>query len=139
MAKTRSYQVSGGRIHFKCPNCQARRLLGVAGNIRRRSIKCHSCDARISAILNRRQRPREQQFGRVILICYDSSQLEVDLFDISTSGVGFEIALRDLTKIAMGDKIQLRCPWNPLLVDRGGYEIRSIQGRRVGAARLRKF
>jgi hypothetical protein len=93
----------------------------------------------VFCVLNRRHVLREQQYGRVTLVTYDGTQLEVDLFDISTRGVGFEVATRDLSKISSGQKVQIKCNWNPLLLDKGGYEIRSIQGRRVGAERVRKF
>jgi hypothetical protein len=139
MARTRTYRVTQGRIQFKCPECQAKRLIGVPPNVRRRSIKCHKCSSQVSCILNRRVIQREQQFGRVALILYDGRLLDVDLFDVSLYGVGFEISARDLTKIAVGNKIQLKSNWNPLLLDKGGYKICSIKGRRVGAEKVRKF
>lgn len=63
------------------------------------------------------------------------NQYEVDLFDISPRGVGFEVDGRFGVKIEVGRDIELRCSWNPLLFKQGRYIVKSVRGQRVGAER----
>ncbi|SDO36161.1 hypothetical protein [Desulforhopalus singaporensis] len=138
MAKKRTYRVVDGRMNFVCPECHTRRLVGVSPHLKNRSIKCHKCSTVVSCTLNRRETIREQQFGKVLLTRYDRSVVEVNLLDISTWGVGFELPFRELKKLSVGERIEFRCPWNPKLLGSSAYVIRAINGRRVGAERLRK-
>jgi len=62
-------------------------------------------------------------------------QAEVDLFDISAHGVGFEMDIRSGIKISVGQEIQFKCSWNSRLLSQGRYVIKSIRGVRVGAER----
>ncbi len=65
----------------------------------------------------------------------DGKYIEVDLYDMSLNGIGFDISIRDISKITVGKEIQFRCTWNPRLLGQGRYIIRSIKGRRIGAQR----
>lgn len=138
MAKTRTLKVINGRIQFKCFNCQARRLIGVAQHVRRRSIKCHKCGEITKAILNRRMVQREQQYGNVLLYTMDGSEMEVSLFNISLHGVGFEVPIQLRQKLSVGQIVEFRCPWNPKLLSQVTYQIRSIVNQKVGAEKTRK-
>lgn len=138
MAKTRVFRVIQGRMQFKCHNCNAKRMIGVAPHVRRRTVRCHKCGEPTSCQLNRRIQPREQQFGKVHLSSMDGTEMEVNLFNISLYGVGFEIPVQQRTRISVGKVIQLRCAWNPTLVSKGTYVIKSVIGQRVGAERTQK-
>lgn len=108
-------------------------MAAVPPNIRSRSFRCHKCGDITRAVLNRRVAPREQQRGKAMVTTSDGREMEVDLFDISLYGVGFEISLREAGKISVGKELKFKCPWNPQLLSRGRYVIKSINGRRVGA------
>ncbi len=135
MPKTKTFRVIDGRMHFTCYNCGAKRMVGVAPGTRRQSIHCQKCGELSRCILNRRVEPRESQCGRVLLFLDDGRPLEVDLFDISPNGVGFDVSPRDARKITPGRDVELRCPWSPNLLGKGRFVIRTINGRRVGAFR----
>jgi len=68
----------------------------------------------------------------------DGKYIEVDLFDISLDGVGFDVAIRDVRKISVGNEIQFRCTWNSQLFSQGRYIVRSINGQKVGAQRIQR-
>lgn len=139
MAKIKSFQVVNGRIHFKCPACQGKRMLAVPPVIRQRTVKCHKCGESTRCGLNRRGAPRQIQSGRVMMFTNDGKYLDVDLYDISQTGVGFEIPFKEVMRINPGNEVYFRCTWNPFLLNRGRYKIQSIKGRRVGAARYSLF
>ncbi len=135
MAKTKTFRVVGGRIHFKCHACQNRRMVAVPPGVRKRSIRCNKCGEITRCDFNRREIPREQQRGKVLMSISDSSYIEVDLYDISLNGIGFDISIRDVRRISVGNEIQFRCTWNSKLFSQGRYIVRSIKGRRIGAQR----
>jgi hypothetical protein len=135
MGKTKTFRVVNGRVHFKCHSCQAKRMMAVPPGIRRRSVRCQKCGEITSCNFNRRQIPREQQRGKILISTNNSSDFEVDLYDISNSGIGFDVAARDIRKISVGAEVKFRCTWNSKLFARGRYVIRSIKGRRIGAQR----
>jgi len=131
-----SFQVTNGRIHFKCSNCQAKRMISVPTGVRQRSLRCHRCGEITRCSFNRRYTGRERQSGKVLLYTGDGSQFEIDLYDISQRGVGFELHAKDIRRVAVGREVSFRCPWNPLLLSQGRYRIKSISGRRVGAEKV---
>lgn len=131
MPKTKAFQVIEGRIHFKCSSCQAKRIVAVPSGSRRRSVRCQKCGEILNCALNRRKVERNQQSGRVLLLV-NNSNAEVDLFDISKKGVGFELDVRRGLKITEGREVQFKCTWNPRLFSQGRYVVKSIKGSRVG-------
>ena len=133
MAKTKTFRVVDGRIHFKCYSCGGKRMVAVPQHVRNRSFRCQKCGELTRCILNRRLDQREQQLGKVLVTTPDDTELEADLADISLYGVGFDIPLRVAKKISVGKEVKFRCPWNPRLLSRGQYIVTSIKGRRVGA------
>ena len=135
MSKTQIFRVVSGRIHFKCHACQAKRMVTIPPEVRQRSIRCQKCGELTRASFNRRVALREQQRGKVLVSTGNSSNLEVDLYDISLYGIGFDVAPRDIRKMAVGAEVQFRCTWNPRLLSQGRYIVRSIKGRRIGAQR----
>jgi PilZ domain len=132
MPKSKTFRVMDGRMIFKCPCCQYRRMIAVAPGLRRRLVSCQGCGKKISCILNRRQIERTSQSGRVYVLA-GGSQNEADLSDISAQGVGFEMDARSGLKIAVGREIEFKCTWNPRLLNHGRYVVRSVRGTRVGA------
>lgn len=75
---------------------------------------------------------RSSQTGRVFLLV-SGGQAEVELVDISTVGVGFEIDVRSGLKIAMGRVIEFNCSWARQLFRNGRYVVRFVKGGRAGA------
>ncbi len=136
MAKTQTFRVVGGRIHFKCHMCQSKRMVTIPSEVRRRSIRCHKCGEITHANFNRRVVYREQQKGKVLMSPGNEKYFEVDLADISPDGVGFDVAFRDIRQLSVGKEIHFRCTWNSKLLNQGRYVIRSIKGRRIGAQRI---
>ena len=132
MGKTKSFRVENGRTLFKCHLCQSKRMVAVAPDVRTRSLRCSKCGESTRCIFNRRQEQREQQSGTVLLQTSDGRELMVDLFDISSKGVGFDLSSSDLNKITVGRDVQFKCTWNPQLFNQGRYVVRSITGQRVG-------
>ena len=136
MSKLRTFRVTNGRVQFRCPICKGRRMYSIPPDLRSRSLRCTNCGETTRCIFNRRVEEREQQGGRVQLFYDDGNQIEVDLVDISLDGLGFEIAVRDMMKIAVGGYVSFKCPWNPQLLSQGRYQVRSMKGQRIGAKRL---
>ncbi|MCP4338980.1 MAG: hypothetical protein GY799_08845 [Desulfobulbaceae bacterium] len=135
MSKTKIFRVVNGRVHFKCHSCQGKRMVAIPPGVRRRSIRCQKCGEITSCNFNRRLVPREQQRGKVLLSISNNIVIEVDLYDISNSGIGFDVAARDIRKISVGAEVQFRCTWNSKLFAGGRYVITSVKGRRIGAQR----
>jgi hypothetical protein len=111
-------------------------MQAIPHEVRRRSIRCHKCSEITHANFNRRLIQREQQRGKVLMSLRDGTHLDVDLFDISQNGVGFDMAMRDIRKVTVGNEIQFRCTWNSQLFGQKRYIIKSIKGRRIGAERI---
>lgn len=133
MGKSQTFRVVNGRAHFKCHACKAKRMVTIPPQVRTRSLRCHKCGELTRANFNRRIIPREQQRGKVLMELRDNISLEVDLYDISLYGVGFDVPMREVRKLSVGQEVQFRCSWNPRLFSQGRYIIRSIKGSRVGA------
>jgi len=135
MAKTKTFRVVNGRIHFKCHACQSKRMVAIPPGLRQRSIRCHKCSEITRANFNRRLISREPQKGKVLITIRDNDPIEVDLHDMSIYGIGFDVAQKDIRKIAVGNEVVFRCTWNRKLFRQGRYIIKSIKGRRIGAQR----
>ena len=103
--------------------------------IRKRSLRCNKCGEITRCNFNRRTIPREQQRGKIFMSVDDSNYIEVDLYDMSLNGIGFDISIRDIRKMTVGREIQFKCTWNPRLYGQGRYIVKSIKGRRIGAQR----
>ena len=108
----------------------------IPPGVRTRTLRCSKCGETTRCTFNRRVVEREQQSGKVLLFCDDGKEIEVNLFDISMDGLGFEVPIRDVMRIAVGRYVSFKCPWNPQLLSQGRYIIRSIRGQRVGAERV---
>lgn len=135
MGKTKSFRVENGRMLFKCHACQGKRMIAVGPGVRMRSIRCSKCGESTRCLFNRRLAQRESQSGTVLLLTSDGRELTVDLFDISLHGVGFDLSIRDTNKIAVGRHVQFKCSWNPQLLSKDRYVVRSVKGQRVGVER----
>ena len=131
MAKTITCRVVSNRLLFKCPSCLARRMLSLPENIHRKSIRCHKCGEISHCFLNRRQTPREAQAGKAVMVFNDGREVNIDLYDISLGGVGFDI-LSGSKGVSLSQEVRLKCAWNPRLLDQGRYVVKSVKGRRVG-------
>jgi len=138
MARSRTFRVVDGRMHFKCHSCQGRRLVTIPGEIRRRSIRCQKCGEITHCDFNRRQVNREQQKGKILVYTAANDHIEVDLHDMSIYGIGFDVSIRDIRKFSVGNELQFRCTWNSKLFSQGRYVVRSIKGRRIGAQCLKR-
>lgn len=136
MAKTKTFRVENGRMLFKCPACQGKRMFTVPSGVRSRSLRCNKCGESTRCIFNRRLIPRDQQNGAVLVQAGDGREIIADLADISIRGVGFDLGVRDTNKVTVGRDIYLKCPWNPSLFSNSRYVVRSIKGQRVGAEKI---
>ncbi len=133
MAKTKSFRVVNSRFHFKCCECQTKRIMTIGPAIRKRSIRCHKCKELTRCVFNRRLESREQQLGKVLLTITGGREFDASLYDNSPHGVGFNMSIRDVKRISVGMAINLRCPWNQNLLGYGPYIVTSIRGHRIGA------
>lgn len=131
MAKTITCRVVSNRLLFRCPSCLTRRMLSLPDNIRRKSIRCHKCGEISKCSMNRRQMPRESQAGKAVMVFNDGREVNIDLYDISPAGVGFDI-LSGSKGVSLSQEVRLKCAWNPRLLDQGRYVVRNVKGRRVG-------
>jgi len=136
MAKTKIFRVRNGRMQFKCPECQSKKMVAVSPRARRRSIKCHKCNETTNCDLNRRIVRREMQSGKLSMFNVDGKEMEVDLYDISDGGLGVELKVRDSLKISIGQKLKFKCGWNPRLVTSGYYKVCSVKDQRIGVIKL---
>ncbi len=139
MIKTKSFKVVSSRFHFKCGECQTKRMMSIGPAIRKRSIRCHKCKELTRCVFNRRLESRDQQLGKVLLTITGGRELDANLCDISPRGVGFNMSIRDVKKISVGMAINLRCPWNHNLLEYGHYIVTSIRGHRIGAKTKLRF
>ena len=137
MAKTQTFRVVKGRAQFECFLCQNKRNVAIPPSVWERSIRCHQCGETTRCNFNRREVLREQQCGKILLTTCEGHEMVADLFDISTRGVGFDVAFRDTKKITVGKELKFHCSWNPRLFSRGSYVVRAISGQRVGAQNIR--
>lgn len=126
-------RVDNRRIRFKCSFCQKRTTLSIPPNVCRKTITCFSCGEIIPCKLNRRIELRRKQSGKALLVTSEGQMIDVDLLDISSRGVGFNVAPKDMSRVTVGGEVNLRCAWNPRMFSRENYVIRSVIGRRVGA------
>ena len=134
MQKSRTFQVTERIILFQCPSCRARKRIAVASDRRRKTVCCQKCGSKTFCNLNRRQDPRTNQSG-LVLMMVGSNTTEVNLLDISINGAGIEMKLRSRAKVAVGNEVHLKCSWNPLLFSQKGYVIKSIRGIKIGMER----
>lgn len=68
------------------------------------------------------------------MLINEVNEVEVYLFDISFKGVGIEMSTvvpRSL-QLKIGQKVRLKCNWNQSLLSSGYFEVRNINGRKVG-------
>lgn len=136
MARTQTYSIINNRVHFKCPSCGTRKYLAAPRDLRRRSIRCHKCGERTKCLFNRRDRPRENQVGKAMLVLHTGNEIEIDLRDISMRGIGFDLPYGSARKVSVRQVVSFKCNWNPRLIGNARYIIRSIDGQRVGAEKL---
>jgi Zn finger protein HypA/HybF involved in hydrogenase expression len=137
MAKTITFRVKNNRLLFKCTFCQAKKMVSLPKDIHRKSIRCHKCGELLYCILNHRLTPREPQTGKAVMIFSDGREVNIDLTDISPSGVGFEIPSGN-RGVSLGQEVRLKCTWNSRLLDQGRYIVRNIKGRRIGVELIEK-
>ncbi|HKJ64044.1 MAG TPA: hypothetical protein VJ969_01485 [Desulfopila sp.] len=132
MARNKPYQVKDNRIRFKCEECGAKRTLAVPSNVRSRSIKCHRCGTFARCALNRRQYPRQQQTGKVVMILRGGKEITIDLHDISENGVGINTGPGGGRMLRLKEEVQFKCNWNSRLFSSGRYVVKNIHGDRIG-------
>ena len=136
MVKTKSFQVLNNRMRFKCFACGARRNFGVQSDQRRRRVRCHKCDQITNCVLDRREKRREMQAGRVVMVSPNGTELQVDLHDISVKGIGFALPIGAARALSLKQEIRFKCRWNPRLIGQGRFVIRNIKGSRIGAEKI---
>ncbi len=131
MPQYRVFQVKDNRFHFKCPACQARRILPAPSAKRTKNVRCHKCGSTSKCVLNRRLNQRQLQSGKATMILAGGRELSIDLHDISPNGLGCSIDANVVPMLSVTDEVHFSCGWNPDLFARSGYVIKNIQGTRV--------
>lgn len=138
MGVTKVFQVVENRIFFKCPSCGYKKTVAIPPNVQQISTRCPKCEELTRCRLNRRVRNREQQTGKVVMVTEDGKEYDISLYDISATGVGFDIPIgvARAKMISVGNTVKFRCSWNSQILGFGRYQVRSIRGQRVGAMRI---
>lgn len=138
MAKTVVFQVINNRMRFKCGSCGARRNSTVPKGIRRKSVRCHNCGTITRCILNRRADPRGVQGGKVTMITNEGKEVDVNIHDISRSGIGLIIPIKvsRARKIVKGQEVRFNCRWNPRLIGSSRFVVMSNDGQRIGVKKI---
>ncbi len=131
MPPYRVYQVKDNRFHFKCPECDAKRILPVPPAIRVKNVKCHRCGTPSKCMLNRRLTNRQLQSGKATMILAGGRELPIELHDISPNGFGCSIDANGARLISITDEVRFSCAWKPDLFTKNNYVIKNIQGTRV--------
>jgi hypothetical protein len=137
MAKSQLYKVINNCLYFKCFFCQTKRVIAVPPEIRRKSVHCHKCGEISHCQLNRRTTLRESQTGKALMIFNDGRELPIDLYDISSTGVGFDLCSGSVRSASINQMVKLKCSWNPRLLDYSWFVIKNVNGRRVGCKVVR--
>ncbi len=138
MGKTRTFRVINNRLQFRCPGCGTKKNITVPPSLRRRNIRCHRCGEVTRCVFNRRALLRELQTGKAVLITNTGRELDINLYDISPRGIGFEMAIgaARTRAVSVGDQIRLRCSWNQRLLGGGRFVVQNIRGQRVGVRKM---
>ncbi len=138
MGRTKTFRVINQRFQFKCDKCGAKRYMAVPLRLRRRSVRCHKCGEIVNCSFNRRATLRESQSGKAVLITGSGKDVEIDLTDVSSKGIGFEMSIRAMRSraIKIGDQVQIYCSWSPCLLGNNRYVVQNIRGQRVGVKKL---
>ena len=139
MAKTKSYQVINRRMLFRCFECGAKKYIAVGLHLRRKTVRCHRCSETTNCLINRRQKPRDTQTGKAVLITPDGIEYEIYLHNVSPDGMGFEISPGGAfctQKLDVGQEVSFKCGWNSFLFDRSRFVVKYIRERRVGVKKI---
>lgn len=76
------------------------------------------------------------QSGRVQMSGFNGQEFEADIHDISDTGIGLELSIRDSLKIKPGQRYKFRCGWNPRLIAACDYEVCAVKDQHVGLKKL---
>lgn len=130
--KTKEFRVQGNRLLFKCPFCGKRRNYTIL-NVRRKTLKCDSCQEMTRCVFNRRPELRESQSGMLMLKTREGKEIQVMMRDISSRGIGFDVLKgKDLRLIRKGHEISLKSNWSPAMIPKARFRVQNINGFRVG-------
>ena len=138
MGKTITFRMIKNRFLFKCSHCNAKRSMVVHARIRQKNIRCHICGEMTKCAFNRRVTQREMQTGKIMLVSGSGKEVDVNLMDISTKGVGIEVSVKALRAraVKIGDQVQLACGWNPRLFSGSRFVVKNIIDRKVGLKKI---
>jgi len=140
MGRAKTFRVVNHRFQFKCDKCGTRKYMAIPSHLRQRSVRCHKCGELIRCLFNRRATLRELQSGKAVLITSSGKDVEIELSDVSSKGIGFEMSIRAMRSraIKIGDQIQVYCSWSPRLLGQSRFVVQNINGRRVGVKKIEK-
>jgi hypothetical protein len=87
---------------------------------------------------NRRITQRELQTGKIVLISRSGREIDVNLTDISSKGIGIELSIKALRSraVRIGDQVQLACGWNPRLFSGSRFIVKNIKDLKVGLKKI---
>lgn len=72
------------------------------------------------------------------MITSQGKEIEIDLHDISTDGLGFDLPISAARALRVKQEVQFKCSWNPRLLGSSRFVVKSIHGRRIGAQKVNK-
>ena len=89
-------------------------------------------------MLNRRALPRELQSGKVVMITNEGKEMDVNLYDVSMDGIGFDLPIRAARArtVTVGQEVRFRCSWNPRLLGNARFVVKNNNGQRIGAKKI---
>ena len=137
--QTKVFKVRCNRMQFKCPKCGARRNFAIPQNLRRKNVQCHKCKQNTKCILDKRIHRRVSQSGQISLLLANGQEIEVNIIDISPTGIGVKIPakIKKAQTPKMGERVTFRCSWNSHLLGHGRYVVKNISERQIGLEKNR--
>ena len=95
------------------------------------------CGELTRCVFNRRPEQRNYHSGKLTVKTRDGREIDVNLRDMSSKGIGFELpAGKSLKLLSVGHEISVSCSWNANLFPDSRYIIKNINGLRVGAQKI---
>ena len=88
--RTKTCSVKDGRIRITCARCNKTRYVAIAGQIRKKNVRC-PCGLSTTYTLNHRIYQRESTWGKAFVLLPNGRECPIYLCDISIGGIGFNI------------------------------------------------
>ncbi len=72
------------------------------------------------------------------MITDEGKEMDVNLYDISMEGIGFDIPIRAARagSVKIGQEVRFRCSWNPRLFGNASFVVKNNKSQRIGAKKV---